>query len=289
MEYHNRRHQHHQEMGSYGYGFGDTTYTKVFVGGLAWETKSQTLHRYFEQFGDILEAVVITDKHTGRSKGYGFVTFRDPECARRACADPSPLIDGRRANCNLASLGRPRPPPPSLLPPNFGTPLNYYGNLRAAARLYGNLQASRGAHIRSPSPSYNQTVSHGYQPGFMYPPYVYTSYGSEFVHPQNVYNPYMSQPYLQLYGGPGSINTGVYSQGQLGQHLPRGHGYMYGIPGQNIVQFSGSNVNEASTAVIPTIQAQYPTGIAAPATGQAQVIVAAPSPQITSGSDQTTG
>uniref|UniRef100_A0A6N2LG24 RRM domain-containing protein n=1 Tax=Salix viminalis TaxID=40686 RepID=A0A6N2LG24_SALVM len=54
--------------------FGDTTYTKVFVGGLAWETQSETMRRYFEQFGDILEAVVISDKNTGRSKGYGFVS-----------------------------------------------------------------------------------------------------------------------------------------------------------------------------------------------------------------------
>ena len=53
--------------------FGDTTYTKVFVGGLAWETQKDTMKNYFEQFGDILEAVVITDKATGRSKGYGFV------------------------------------------------------------------------------------------------------------------------------------------------------------------------------------------------------------------------
>lgn len=53
--------------------FGDTTYTKVFVGGLAWETQRDTMRKYFEQFGDILEAVVITDKNTGRSKGYGFV------------------------------------------------------------------------------------------------------------------------------------------------------------------------------------------------------------------------
>lgn len=61
--------------GPYGLGVGDTTYTKVFVGGLAWETKSESLRSYFEQFGDIIEAVVITDKHTGRSKGYGFVSF----------------------------------------------------------------------------------------------------------------------------------------------------------------------------------------------------------------------
>ncbi|KAF5204136.1 Rna-binding protein, partial [Thalictrum thalictroides] len=85
--------------------FGDTTYTKVFVGGLAWETQRETMRKYFEQFGEILEAVVITDKNTGRSKGYGFVTFREPEAAMKACVDASPVIDGRRANCNLASLG----------------------------------------------------------------------------------------------------------------------------------------------------------------------------------------
>ena len=53
--------------------FGDTTLTKVFVGGLAWETPSEGLRQHFERYGDILEAVVITDRTTGRSKGYGFV------------------------------------------------------------------------------------------------------------------------------------------------------------------------------------------------------------------------
>lgn len=54
--------------------YNDTTFTKIFVGGLAWETQRDTMRRYFEQFGEILEAVVITDKNTGRSKGYGFVS-----------------------------------------------------------------------------------------------------------------------------------------------------------------------------------------------------------------------
>lgn len=59
---------------SSGFQFGDTSLTKVFVGGLAWETKSEIMRKYFEQFGEIIEAVVITDKNTGRSKGYGFVS-----------------------------------------------------------------------------------------------------------------------------------------------------------------------------------------------------------------------
>ncbi|RDX87474.1 putative RNA-binding protein ARP1, partial [Mucuna pruriens] len=54
--------------------FGDTKLTKVFVGGLPWETPKETLRDHFEKFGEILEAVIISDKLTGRSKGYGFVS-----------------------------------------------------------------------------------------------------------------------------------------------------------------------------------------------------------------------
>lgn len=55
--------------------FGDTTLTKVFVGGLAWETQKEALREHFEKYGEILEAVIISDKVTGRSKGYGFVSL----------------------------------------------------------------------------------------------------------------------------------------------------------------------------------------------------------------------
>ncbi|KAK9270579.1 hypothetical protein L1049_026160 [Liquidambar formosana] len=229
--------------------FGDTTYTKVFVGGLAWETQSETLRRHFEQFGEILEAVVIADKNTGRSKGYGFVTFRDPESARRACTDPTPFIDGRRANCNLASLGRPRPSVP-------------YGRLRPATPYVGSGHATRGAYVGSFG--YQQPVSYNYQQGFMYPPYGYATYGPEYVYPQGVYNPYMGQQYLQIYGVPGTVNTAIYPYGQLGQTIPGGHGYTtmqgYAMPGHQIMQFGGPSVNAITTSPIPTIQAPYPTG-----------------------------
>ncbi|CAL4938881.1 unnamed protein product [Urochloa decumbens] len=99
--------------------FGDTTLTKVFVGGLAWETHKDTLREHFERYGDILEAVIISDKLTGRSKGYGFVTFKEADAAKKACEDATPVINGRRANCNLASLGaKPRPQPSHLLRPS---------------------------------------------------------------------------------------------------------------------------------------------------------------------------
>ncbi|XP_062092865.1 probable RNA-binding protein ARP1 isoform X2 [Humulus lupulus] len=89
--------------------FGDTTLTKVFVGGLAWETPKEAMRDHFEKYGEILEAVIISDKLTGRSKGYGFVTFKEPESAKKACEEATPIINGRRANCNLASLGARRP------------------------------------------------------------------------------------------------------------------------------------------------------------------------------------
>lgn len=52
----------------------DTTYTKIFVGGLPYHTTDSSLRKYFEVFGDIEEAVVITDRQTGKSRGYGFVS-----------------------------------------------------------------------------------------------------------------------------------------------------------------------------------------------------------------------
>ncbi|XP_050158870.1 uncharacterized protein LOC126632494 [Malus sylvestris] len=115
------------------------------------QNQSDTLRRHFEQFGEILEAVVITDKNTGRSKGYGFVTFRDPESARRACLDPNPVIDGRRANYNLDSLGRPR------------QPFLFHGQVRSPAPILGRVQPPRAAYMVT-NPAYHHPIPHGYQP-----------------------------------------------------------------------------------------------------------------------------
>lgn len=54
----------------------DTTYTKIFVGGLPYHTTDSSLRKYFEVFGEIEEAVVITDRQTGKSRGYGFVSMK---------------------------------------------------------------------------------------------------------------------------------------------------------------------------------------------------------------------
>ncbi|CAK9139748.1 unnamed protein product [Ilex paraguariensis] len=102
-------------------GGGDTRMTKVFVGGLAWETSKEAMRDHFDKYGEILEAVIISDKVSGRSKGYGFVTFKEAEAAKKACEDATPIINGRRANCNLASLGARRPRVSSTPPPQPST------------------------------------------------------------------------------------------------------------------------------------------------------------------------
>ncbi|XP_043228400.1 RNA-binding protein 24-A-like isoform X1 [Amphibalanus amphitrite] len=83
----------------------DTTFTKIFVGGLPYHTTDKSLREHFEVYGEIEEAVVITDRQSGKSRGYGFVTMADKAAAERACKDPNPIIDGRKANVNLAYLG----------------------------------------------------------------------------------------------------------------------------------------------------------------------------------------
>ncbi|KAG0587703.1 hypothetical protein KC19_2G185100 [Ceratodon purpureus] len=83
----------------------DPVHRKLFVRGLAWETSSVALREAFEQYGEVEEACVITDKGTGKSRGFGFITFKHMDSAQRALKEPSKNIDGRITVCNLASAG----------------------------------------------------------------------------------------------------------------------------------------------------------------------------------------
>ncbi|GAA0152616.1 hypothetical protein LIER_11051 [Lithospermum erythrorhizon] len=150
--------------------------TKVFVGGLAWETQKETLRVHFEKYGEILEAVIILDKATARSKGYGFVTFKEPKAAKKACEDATPIINGRRANCNLASLGakRPRAPTPSASPPPPQQGFNVgqaRGNNVAKAANVGQVQwyypTVRPTPIATPYLNRQPLHVYGYTPTYM--------------------------------------------------------------------------------------------------------------------------
>jgi RNA recognition motif-containing protein len=76
---------------------------KLFVGGLSWDTDDAGLHAAFSKFGPIIEAKVINDRETGRSRGFGFVTFGAPADAADAMQEMDGTeLDGRSIRVNEA-------------------------------------------------------------------------------------------------------------------------------------------------------------------------------------------
>jgi RNA recognition motif-containing protein len=76
---------------------------KLFVGGLAWATDDQSLGDAFSAHGEVTEARVISDRETGRSRGFGFVTFADASAASAAIdAMNGQNLDGRTIRVNFA-------------------------------------------------------------------------------------------------------------------------------------------------------------------------------------------
>ncbi|HUH01366.1 MAG TPA: RNA-binding protein, partial [Kofleriaceae bacterium] len=77
--------------------------SKLFVGGLSWDTDDASLAAAFERFGPVTEAKVITDRETGRSRGFGFVTFDAPADAATAVQEMDGTeLDGRTVRVNVA-------------------------------------------------------------------------------------------------------------------------------------------------------------------------------------------
>ncbi len=76
---------------------------KLFVGSLSWNTDDHSLRRAFTAFGEVTEAKVITDRDTGRSRGFGFVTFADDEAAEKAISALNGSdLDGRTIRVSVA-------------------------------------------------------------------------------------------------------------------------------------------------------------------------------------------
>jgi RNA recognition motif-containing protein len=76
---------------------------KLFVGGLSWDTGREALESAFARFGTIVEATVVTDRATGRSRGFGFVTFENALQAAEAAKQMNGAeLDGRTLKVNPA-------------------------------------------------------------------------------------------------------------------------------------------------------------------------------------------
>lgn len=81
---------------------------KLFIGGLSWDTDDNSLRDAFNAFGEITEAKVVIDRDTGRSRGFGFLSFADAASAKKAIADMDGReVDGRAVRVSEAN-DRPR-------------------------------------------------------------------------------------------------------------------------------------------------------------------------------------
>ena len=82
---------------------------KLFVGGLAWGTTDDGLRQAFDRFGEVAEAKVIMDRETGRSRGFGFVSFNNDDHGSSAMSEmDGAQLDGRTIKVNEAQERAPR-------------------------------------------------------------------------------------------------------------------------------------------------------------------------------------
>jgi len=78
--------------------------SKIYIGNLAWSTTDDTLRDFFNSQGQILDSIVMRDRETGRSRGFGFVTYANADHATSAIAQLNDQeLDGRRIKVNLAN------------------------------------------------------------------------------------------------------------------------------------------------------------------------------------------
>lgn len=82
---------------------------KIFLGNLPWSLTNESLTELVSQYGEVVEASIVTDKFNGRSKGFGFVEFTTEEAAQEAVeALNESEIDGRQIFVNIARPKAPR-------------------------------------------------------------------------------------------------------------------------------------------------------------------------------------
>ncbi|GFZ07384.1 RNA-binding (RRM/RBD/RNP motifs) family protein [Actinidia rufa] len=74
---------------------------KLFIGGISWDTDENRLKEYFGTYGEVMEAVIMRDRATGRARGFGFIVFVDPAVAERVVMEKH-MIDGRTVEAKKA-------------------------------------------------------------------------------------------------------------------------------------------------------------------------------------------
>ncbi|XXG94785.1 hypothetical protein Hte_001043 [Hypoxylon texense] len=169
--------------------------SKLFIGGLAWHTDDATLRQKFEEFGPVEEAVVVKDRDTGRSRGFGFVRYVNEADAQKAITGMNNVeFDGRAIRVDKASDTGPRGGS------GRGSPYPPRG----------------GGYGQQPQMPYaaGQPVAYGMPNPMMYQP----TYGRGGYPPQQAYGTPPPQGYAPYgYADPQQ------QQGQQGQHPQQQH------------------------------------------------------------------
>ncbi|MAI66801.1 MAG: RNA-binding protein [Phycisphaerae bacterium] len=77
---------------------------KLYIGNLSWGTTTEDLKAHFEAYGTVSDAIVITDRQSGRSRGFGFVTMDNNDEANKAIEEcGGKELDGREIKCSEAT------------------------------------------------------------------------------------------------------------------------------------------------------------------------------------------
>ena len=82
---------------------------RMFVGGLSWVTTAERLQMYFSKYGDLKECLVMSDPNTKASRGFGFVTFKDPAAVHAVLESGPHELDRNKIYPKVAVPKRPQP------------------------------------------------------------------------------------------------------------------------------------------------------------------------------------
>ena len=81
---------------------------KIYVGNLPYSTSEDDLKEFFGECGEVEDVKIIMDRETGRSKGFGFVTFDSNDAVTASLEKNNTELDGRSLRINIAKEKEPR-------------------------------------------------------------------------------------------------------------------------------------------------------------------------------------